>query len=622
MPLTFEQETFLWEIQEAEPGSEEEKNALAFIRDNSIEFEDDEFYWTPLITAISRKRPSITEALLAKKADIYYVARSGTTALSAAIRVQDQGMIDFLTPRYKARFGEDRIILDQLTALIDNYYPTDHINEKESIRNYRAYMMPILQGYRLQPTPLNQATLEFLGKEIAEFQAWIRERDLAIQKQQIMASYYKDEKEREAFLKMDEAAYQEELKAQNQARRERIRLEQQLKEEQAKRLELEAKQKAYEAAQRKAEEAHQALASRQAEVEVEVAGVAKEVKSVGARVGSLWQAHETVLDMKAEQVFIRGQGALRVFYGQVQGKLNDLFVGRSAARSGELVVQDGGAGKVSSAINLAGDLLPFPGAKLVTGVVAAAAGFYVKYRKGQQDKRIDQGLGAVASGVVEWETHISEPSARSLTLLGDQPIRRFGEQEARQLGEIAVRLMLVWIVLEYPKLSPPPDYEEIIHHLLLAVRVQRAGKLKDIHGKTIQPKLLVTLSGERLAEDKIFAAFSEQRPRIEQPAPKHAPPTPLRSASPTPLPSGQLASHSSRAVTPQPPLLSRSVSPPPPPLPRVVGVASPVTAASLAPSRHLAPVPLPSPQSSAAASQRQGQQAKLPSSGLSLTLVD
>ena len=589
MPLTFEQETFLWELQEAEPGSQEEKNALQFIAENDINFEDEElFCWTPLITAIQYKRDKIIDALLAKGADIYHVGQQGTTALATAIAVQDSRMIAFLHAKYKTRWpqGEDRILVEEVVGLMDEYYPTDKVKTNSRIRDYRATKVPKLNAYRTQPTPWSRADIAFLQKQKEAYQALLQERDLDDFKREQVAKLIADEAKRKEFVEKDVALRKMELEAYNQAQRERDSLEQKLKEEQAKRKELEAKQKQYEEAHHKVKAEHQVLVSRQAQVEAEVVSVAQEVKSVGAKMGSLWQAHEAVLDMKAEQVFIRGQGALRVFYGQVQSKLNDLFVGRSAARSGELVVQDGGAGRVSSAINLAGDLLPFPGSKLVVGIVAAAAGFYVKYRKGQRDQRVDQGLSGVASGVVEWETHISEPSARSLTLLGDQQIRQFGEQEARQLGEIAVRLMLVWITVEYPQQSPPPDYEEIIHHLLLAVRLQRAGKLQDIHGKTIKPKLLVTTSGERLAEDKIFAAFSEQRPRIEHPAPKSGPPL-------DPLPKAPAPRGVSIPIASPTPSVGRSVSPTPPPFPRVVGISSPVPAAALlAPGQGSVSTPL------------------------------
>lgn len=553
----------------------------------SIEYEDEEaetLALTPIITAVYCKHQAITDLLVANGANLCRVTAVGANALSTALRVGDEKMVERLRPLFQEKVwggAEDRMLVEIVQSLLDDYYPASSAKADSEIRDYRAMLVPKLQRYRTQITPLTQADKEYLQKEKAEFEVLLKEREHHRLRFKMLASQIPDEKEREAFIQAAIEARRKELREKSEAEREKAALAK-------KAAELEKKAQALQAELEAARREQQAHAQRVEQVGERHAELAQRVGAVEKKVELLWDEHEAEADVKAQKQHIRQDEVLQPFYHGTKGHIHDFFVGRQAARSGEVVVQ-GPSELAKNALSLAGDIIPLPGAGVLK-IVGQAVYLYQRYKKGQRDAQVDHGLAGVASDSVEFN-EVVEPASRQLTWMGAHQLRRFGPSERAKLTERAAQLMIIYLVFEDHSHT---SYSDLIQQLIMAVRVigLQGVKIKDIHGKTLKSRNLATLTGEVLSESQVFSLFdmkvtSSPRPALTPPPPS-PPPTPRPPLGPRPEEqkkkpapvSGPSLEGMSGGVS----MGSRPASPPPQP----VGVVVVAVAAS---SRSKSPAP-------------------------------
>jgi hypothetical protein len=237
----------------------------------------------------------------------------------------------------------------------------------------------------------------------------------------------------------------------------------------------------------------------------------------------LWLEHETEATITREKAFIRGQVQLKIFYDRIRRKLNDIFVGGQAVRSGAVAIADrssAAAQGVTLTIELVGKLVPFPFVDKVSALAGFLVGAYLKRKQKQQTERAHAGLTSVASDTMEWNEEIVDPVARRLSLLGVHQLPRFCQKDIELLAEYSVVLMLFYMIYEHnPHSTPAPEYADIVQSLLLAVRFQhyvKAGRaVKDENGESVKAPVFSRPAGAsviKISALEVLSAFEHDVP--------------------------------------------------------------------------------------------------------------
>lgn len=184
----------------------------------------------------------------------------------------------------------------------------------------------------------------------------------------------------------------------------------------------------------------------------------------------------------SEQNYLRQHKQLWLFYQCIQMKLNEMFLGYKTLASG-LVTHQALSTKTDralvTALQVAGDLVPLPGAATVAGLISGAFRIY-KQRKAEL-KTEEVSVAAVSVSNME---HISEYCARVLALRYEPQLRALEDQGAKLLGECAVRRMMEAMRTGCLECLDPTVDNKIISKQLVDMIVQvekRQGSLSIKH---------------------------------------------------------------------------------------------------------------------------------------------
>eukprot|EP01137_Pigoraptor_chileana_P002810 Opistho-2@42162 len=145
--------------------------------------------------------------------------------------------------------------------------------------------------------------------------------------------------------------------------------------------------------------------------------------------------------MDARQRYIDGDERLSRFYRSVLVKLQEFFLACKALDSGKITREANTTrDRVAQGIELLGDWVPFPGATTIATVLSKAVSL-------SSDKREEKRAANVADmvGTFREIDSVTEEVACELTRRYEEQIQSLRKDGARDLGECAVKYMMVYI---------------------------------------------------------------------------------------------------------------------------------------------------------------------------------
>jgi len=174
-----------------------------------------------------------------------------------------------------------------------------------------------------------------------------------------------------------------------------------------------------------------------------------------------------------QQEYIKDTKNLWVFYQTLQLKLNQVLLAYKMLSTGMIQAAENEKQYLEKGILLAGDLIPFPGAKACATVLSATVSFV---RKRKEKKSADH-RAELAVSVNALET-LTEHCARALIFMYEEQILSLDKKSVQKLAECCVKRMLASMTSGGLHLSSEMSEAELCHLLIVSVISPSFGPIK------------------------------------------------------------------------------------------------------------------------------------------------
>jgi len=175
----------------------------------------------------------------------------------------------------------------------------------------------------------------------------------------------------------------------------------------------------------------------------------------------------------SQQDYIKETKNLWIFYQTLQLKLNQVLLAYKMLSTGMIQAAETEKQYLEKGILLAGDLIPFPGAKACATVLSLTVGFV---RKRREKKCADQRAELTVS-VNALET-LTEHCARALAFMYEEQILSLDKESVQKLAECCVKRMLASMSSGGLHFTSDMTDDQLCHLLIVSVTQPSFGLIK------------------------------------------------------------------------------------------------------------------------------------------------
>jgi len=175
----------------------------------------------------------------------------------------------------------------------------------------------------------------------------------------------------------------------------------------------------------------------------------------------------------SQQEYIKDTKNLWYFYQTLQLKLNQVLLAYKMLSSGMIQAAESEKQYLEKGILLAGDIIPFPGAKACATVLSLTVGFVRRRR----EQKIADNRAELTVSVNALET-LTEHCARALIFMYEEQILSLDKKSVQKLAECCVKRMLASMTSGGLHLSSEMSEAELCHLLIVSVISPSFGPIK------------------------------------------------------------------------------------------------------------------------------------------------